>query len=77
MTREQITFDALLFPGRKTLRAQECADALGCSVRHIYDLVDEGVLRAIDISGMGNLSDRRFIRIPADAWHAFLSARTV
>ena len=58
--------------GRKVLRAEECAELLRCNVRHIYDLVEEGKIRAVNISGGNNLSERRFVRIPVSAWAEFI-----
>jgi excisionase family DNA binding protein len=74
---DQVTFDSLLFPGRKVLRCQEIADALRCDVRHVYDLVDEGKIRAVNISGGDNLTDRRCLRIPVEAWETYLRENTL
>ena len=64
------------FPGRTTIRPHEAAAAIGCHVDHIYDLADEGVLKAVNISGGNNLTDRRCLRIPVEAWRQFLLARS-
>src|SRR6516162_10007164 len=45
----QPPFASLDFPGRETLNPREVARRIGCSVDHIYDLILEGQLRAIDI----------------------------
>jgi len=71
----QIEFPSLDFPGRTTLYPHECALRLGCHVDHIYDLIEEGILRGINIAGGNNLTDRRCVRIPIEAWRAFLAAR--
>lgn len=75
---DQLEFPSLAFPkDRKALYAWECAAKLTCDVGHIYDLIDEGVIKAIDISGKGNLSDRRCVRIPIEAWDKFIKERTI
>ena len=72
----EMQFPGLDFPGRTTLYPHECAARLVCHVKHIYDLIEEGELRAMDISGRNNLTDRRSIRIPIEGWRAFIAART-
>ncbi|HZV35181.1 MAG TPA: hypothetical protein VFB72_11465 [Verrucomicrobiae bacterium] len=67
---------ALDFPGRFTLRPEECAQKLNCAVDHIYDLIEEGALGALDISGFGNKTARRCLRVPIDAWRAFVRKRS-
>lgn len=71
----QLDFPSLDFPGRVTMYPHECALKLGCHVDHIYDLVEEGALVGINISGLNNLTDRRCIRIPIEAWRKFIAAR--
>ncbi len=70
-------FASLDFPDRHLLYPHELADRLGCCIRHVYDLIAEGQLRALNISGGGNNSDRRSIRVPIECWRQFLSERTV
>lgn len=70
---EQVTFDTLLFPGRKMLYVHEVAARLCISKRHVVDLIDEGKLRAINISG----DARRHYRIPVEAYEAFLQSRII
>ena len=72
----QFEFPSLDFPGRNVLYPHECAAKIGCHVDHIYDLIEEGQLKAIDISGRNNLTDRRCARIPIESWRLFLAART-
>jgi hypothetical protein len=69
-------FVSLDFPDRHLLYPHELADRMGCCIRHVYDLIAEGQLRAIDISGRNNSSDRRSIRVPIEAWRQFLNERT-
>ena len=59
------------FPGRTTLYPQEVAKALGCSKRHVCDLVEEGKLEAINIAG-ANKTSARFLRIPVSAFRAYV-----
>ena len=66
-------FPSLAFPrDRKMLRAYEIAERLDCDVRHVYSLIEEGKLKAINIAGGNNNTDRKFVRIPVEAWAAFL-----
>ncbi len=70
-------FDSLDFPDRHLLYPHELADRLGCCIRHVYDLIAEGQLRAINISGGNNFTDRRSVRVPIECWRQFLRDRTV
>jgi len=74
---KQLEFPSLDFPGRTAMYPFECANKIGCHVDHIHDLVTEGQLKAVDISGRNNLSERRTLRIPLEAWQEFIRARTV
>lgn len=67
---------AMDFPGRTSLKPHECARSIGCHVDHIYDLVEEGILKGVDIAGGGNRTDRRCLRIPVEAWRQFIAARS-
>lgn len=73
---EQITFHSLLFPGRKILYVAEVAERLAVTERHVIDLIEEGLLRAINIGG-DNVSGRKFYRIPVEAFEAYLKSRTL
>ena len=64
-------FPSLDFPNRDSLNPVEAAHRLGCSVQHIYNLVVDGRLRAINISRPG--CKRRFFRIPIESWRKFLT----
>lgn len=75
---EQLEFPSLAFPkDRRVLYPHELAALLRCSVDHIYDLIAEGKIRAVDISGVGNLSERRTLRIPVESWGRFVEDNTV
>ena len=69
-------FPSLDFPGRTTLYAHEVAAKLGCSERHVFDLIDEGRIDALNLTGAGNRTARRSIRIPREAWLRFLASRS-
>ncbi len=70
----QLEFPSLAFPrDRRMLYVFEIATKLGCSVQHVLDLIEEGKLVAIDISGAGNLSERRTLRIPVEAWEKYIA----
>jgi hypothetical protein len=74
MPTEQLQFSAMLhsldFPGRSALRADEIAAKLGVTTQHILDLVDEGILSAIDVRGVN--STRRCLRVPVEAYRDWL-----
>jgi hypothetical protein len=71
-----LSFASLDFPGRHVLSALELADRVGCTTRHIFNLILEGHLRAINISGRKS-ADRHTIRIPIESWRQFLNERTL
>lgn len=73
---EQITFHSLLFPGRKVLYVAEVAERLDLTDRHVINLIEEGLLKAINVGG-DNTSGRRFYRIPIEAYEEYLRARTL
>lgn len=75
---EQLEFPSLSFPkDRRVLYPHELAALLRCSVDHIYDLIDEGKIRAVDIAGGNNVSVRRALRIPVESWSRFVQDNTV
>lgn len=63
-------------PAKKVLRVDEAARELNCTSQHILDLVEEGKIRAINIAGE-NTSARRFVRIPMEAWTAYLKENSI
>lgn len=73
--QDEFPFASLEFPGRTSLYAHEVAERLGCTTQHVVDLIAEGALSAIDITGRGNSSDRRALRIPVEAYRDFVAAR--
>jgi hypothetical protein len=64
-----------LFPGRTTLFVHEVAKALSISAPQVIDLIAEGLLSAIEITGAGNKSRRQHWRIPASAYDEYLQRR--
>jgi hypothetical protein len=74
----------VLFPGRSTLKVAEVAAALRCDDQHIFNLVEEGRLTAVDIRNgdvttakkLPKGSRRRWLRIPVSAYDAFLRTRS-
>ena len=66
----------LKFPAaRATVTPREIAEKLSVSTAHVYDLIDEGQLGFIDLTGAGNNSDRKAIRVPIVEYYAFLRKR--
>lgn len=61
-----------VFPGRTVLYVHEVAEALACTIQHVIDLIDEGRLRAINIAGAGNKTNRSCWRVPVSAFDAFI-----
>ena len=72
----EIQFSSLDFPGRKVLYPFECAEVLGKTTEHIYNLMEEGALGYIDTTGLNNRSERRDWMVPIEAWKKFLSERS-
>jgi len=68
----QLEFPSLQFPGRNSLRPQEIAERLQITTQHVFDLIEEGKIRAVNIAGANNISDRRYLRIPVEAWETFI-----
>jgi len=58
-------------PAPSLLRVSEVATRLACSRQHVYDLIADGVLAAVDI-GMG----RAQTRVREDELAAYIDRRT-
>jgi hypothetical protein len=71
------SFASMDFPGREVLCPFEIAKRLGCCTRHVQDLIQEGQLRAVDISRRNTNTDRKTIRVPIESWRQFLRERTI
>lgn len=65
----EFPFFSLDFVDRATLSVREVAAKLGCSERHIHDLIDEGEFGCINLSPGGL---RAFRRIPVEAYRDFI-----
>ena len=65
----EFPFFSLDFVDRATLSVREVAEKLGCSERHVHDLIDEGELGCINLSPRGL---RAFRRIPVEAYRDFI-----
>jgi hypothetical protein len=75
---EQMEFPSLAFPeDRSVLYPFELSMKLRCTLQHVLDLIEEGKIAAVDISGKGNLTDRRTLRIPVESWERFVKENTV
>ena len=74
MTHEpqQLEFPSLAFPKDRTvLYVAEVAMKLRGTEQHVLDLIEEGQLQAVNVGG----NDRKFWRIPVEAYDAFLDRR--
>jgi len=70
----QFPFASLDFPGCTLLRAQQVSEKLGVTVQHVLDLIEEGKLLALNLSGADNKSGRRCIRIPIESYRNYVVA---
>jgi excisionase family DNA binding protein len=69
---EQLEFASIAFPrDRRMLCVAEVAERLDISTQHVFDLIDEGHLQALNVGG----GERRHWRIPVEAYAAFVAAR--
>jgi excisionase family DNA binding protein len=74
---EQLDFPSLAFPrDRKMLYVHEVAERLSVTQQHVIDLIDEGKIRAINVAG-DNPTNRKYYRIPVEAWQRFIVERTL
>lgn len=69
---QQLDFGNLLFPGRTVLYVSEVAEKLEVTEQHVFDLIEEGKLHAVNVGG----GTRKFWRIPVSAYQAFLKVRS-
>ena len=67
------------FPGRAVLTCHEVAAVFRMSVCHVRDLIDEGRLGAINISGQPvkpgkhSAAERNYYRVPVSAYDQFIA----
>lgn len=65
----EFPFFSMDFVDRAALSVKEVATKLGCSERHIHDLIDEGTLGCINLSPNGL---RNYRKIPIEAYRDFI-----
>jgi excisionase family DNA binding protein len=58
------------------LSVAEVAERLSVSDQHVLDLIDEGKLHALDVSGE-SVSGRRALRIPVKWYEDFVRSRAI
>lgn len=68
---DQLTFNSLLFPGRRALYVAEVAEKLSVTEQHVRDLIEGGELQAVNVGD----DSRKFWRIPTEAYEHFLKRR--
>jgi hypothetical protein len=51
------------------------AKKLEVTTNHVADLIDEGQLEVLDVSGANNKTGRRCLRIPIESYLQFVSKR--
>lgn len=65
-------------PVKNTVTPREAAQILGCSMRQVYNYIDDGTLNALDISRKSAVdpsSERRHMRVATASIRSFLAAR--
>lgn len=62
---------------RACLKPKEVAALLGVCSKQVYNLVEEGTLRAIDVTSTDNQTARRYWRIPVESLANFLKEREI
>ncbi len=66
---QPLEFASLVFPpGRTMLSVPEIAQRLGVTKTHVYALIDDGTLQAINAGGTG----RNYWRVPVEAFNDFV-----
>lgn len=63
------------FPGRSMLGVPEVAKALAIDEKHLIDLITEGLIDAVEVTGKGNKSSREHWRIPVSAYDDYIRRR--
>jgi len=68
-----------VFPNRNFLMISEVSKVLKCTNQHVLDLIEEGQLVAVDISGpaVDRNTARRCLRIPVSSYDNFLRTRVL
>jgi len=72
---EQLQFFASLdFPPERTsLRLDEIAGKLGCTVQHLLNEIDSGALTTLDLKS--KLAKRRAARVPVECYRAYVLSK--
>lgn len=65
----ELLLPELAFPGRDAITSKEIAGKLGCNLKHIHKLVEDGELVALNIGRKG----RGAYRIPCTSYYAWLA----
>jgi len=65
----ELLLPELAFPGRDAITSKEIAGKLGCNLKHIHKLVEDGELVALNIARKG----RGAYRIPVTSYYAWLA----
>ena len=64
-----------LIPDKASLRPDEARAILGCSYQHIYDLIADGSLQALDIRG--KFATKPALRITRESLVKFIEERKI
>lgn len=63
-------FPELRFPpNRGAVTPSEVAEKWGVTDRHVFELIDSGELKALNLTGVGNRTSRQCLRIPVSSYH--------
>lgn len=69
-------YPELKFPaGRGAVTPAEIARKWGVTIPHVIELLDDGTLAALDMTGVGNKTPRQCLRIPVSAYYTQTRAR--
>ena len=69
-------YPELRFPAaRGAVQPREVAVKWGVTTAHVYELLDDGTLAALDMTGRGNKSERQCLRIPVSSYYALTRER--
>lgn len=61
--------------GRGAVTPAEIARKWGVTIPHVIELLDDGTLPALDMTGVGNKTPRQCLRIPISGYYAQTRAR--
>lgn len=64
-------FPELKFPAaRGAVAPLEVAEKWGVTDRHVFELIDCGELRVLNLTGVGNKTSRQCLRVPVSSYYA-------